>query len=250
MDLAEFRRRCPYLVHYAPLINLDLGLLSAAQVLDRNADGHGNVWARFRHENTFRPYAPDYWKTHSRFLRRAGEAGCCLVVRDVQDFTRIHTLGNNFPLGDGSCLGTNIQLTDNRPGDQAPTREQWFRILNDMFWVFPESAVNSGFVERLRMVTPSRVFSRVRVSTIALADGELVARVRLSAINGGGSNGAFARGTATYKPIGEWLGWPPKEIGLLGGLPADRCASLLHDGGLSLQRSDRIRVVGFWFAKF
>ena len=156
-------------------------------------------------------------------------------MRDAQDVTRIHVLGNNFPLGDGSCLGTTIQLTDNRPGDAAPIRERWFGTLNDMFWVFPENGVNLGFVERLRVVTPGGVLYRVRLSTSALPDSELDARVRLSAINGGGSNGGFARGTATYKHIGEWCGWPPKEIGLLGGLPADLCASLQRCGGLSVE---------------
>jgi len=235
MNVAEFRSWCPYLVHYAPQIDLTLGLLTAAQVLDRNADEQGNVWARFRSENTFRRYPVHHWKTRSRFLRRAGEAGCCLIVRDAHDFTRIHILGNNFPLGDGSCLGTTIQLTDNRQGDTPPTREQWFRILNDMFWVFPEDGVNSGFIERLRVVTPGEVLYRVRLSTSALHDAELDGRVRLSSINGGGSNGGFSRGTATYKPIGEWSGWPPKEIGILGGLPADRCASLQQRGGLSIE---------------
>jgi hypothetical protein len=194
----------------------------------------GNVWARFRNETAFRWYHVDYWKTHSRFLRRAGEGACCLIVRDRQDLTRSHVLGNNFPLGDGRCLGTTIQLTDNLPHTAAPTREQWFRILNDMFWVFPENRVNLGFVERLRVVTPGGVLYRVRLSTSALPDLELDARLRLSAINGGGSNGGFARGTATYKPIEKWSGWPPKEIGLLGGVPADRCASLELRGGLSV----------------
>jgi hypothetical protein len=60
MDVAEFRRCCPYLVHYAPQIDLGLGLLTAAQVLDGNADDDGNVWARFRNENAFRSYPVDY----------------------------------------------------------------------------------------------------------------------------------------------------------------------------------------------
>lgn len=122
MNMAEFRRHCPYLVHYAPQIDLSRGLLTAAQVLDNNADEQRNVWARFRNERTFRSYSADHWKAHSRFLRRAGEAGSCLIVRDARDFTLTHMLGNNFPLGDGSCLGTTIALSDNRPGDAAPSR--------------------------------------------------------------------------------------------------------------------------------
>ncbi|MFL5329223.1 MAG: hypothetical protein ACJ8C4_09925 [Gemmataceae bacterium] len=235
MILAEFRKRCPYLVHYAPQINLTFGLLTAAQILDRNADEHGFVLARFRHETEFQSYPVDYWKTHSRFVRRAGEAGCCLIVQDAQDATRIYVLGNNFPLGDGQCLGTTIPLSDNRPGDAALTREEWFRILNDMFWVFPEDAVNAGFVERLRVVTPGKALFRVRLSTDALPDEELDARVRLCVINGGGSNGAFARGTATYKRISDWSGWPPKELGLCGGLPGDLCDALRQSGDLSVQ---------------
>ena len=70
MDLAEFRRCCPYLVHYAPQIDLALGLLPAAQVLDRNADEHGNLWARFRNENTFRPIP---WTIGKRIPGSSGE---------------------------------------------------------------------------------------------------------------------------------------------------------------------------------
>jgi hypothetical protein len=235
MNLEEFRRYCPYLVHYAPQIDLTVGLLTAAQVLDRNVDEQGNVWARFRNETEFRPYPVDHWKSHSRFLRRAGEAGCCLIVRDALDFTLSYVLGNNFPLGDGRCLGTTIQLTDNLPGDLAPSREQWFRILNDMFWVFSEGAENHGFINRLRVVTPNGKLHRIRLATGALPDSELEGRVRFSAINGGGSNGRFARGTATYKAIREWSSWLPKEIGLVHGLPARQCAALRQNGGLSVE---------------
>lgn len=235
MELPDFRSRCPYLIHFAPQVDLALGLLTAAQVLDMNADERGTVWARFRNEREFKQYPVDHWKSHSRFLRGAGEAGCCLVVRDSRDFTRSHILGNNFPLGDGSCLGTTIKLTDNRPGDSAPSCEQWFRILNDMFWVFPEDAVNSGFVDRLCAATPGGKLYRVRLATAALPDGEIEGRIRLSAMNGGGCRGGFPRGTATYKPLREWSNWPPKEVGLVGGLPASSCATLHRDGGLSVQ---------------
>ncbi len=198
MTLEEFCNRCPFLVHYAPQFDLVAGLLTAAQVLDRNADEQGNVWARFRSETTFQSYSIEYWKANSRFHRKAGESGCCLVVRDVRDFSRMHILGNNYPLGDGTCLGTTIPLSDNRPGDTTPTREQWFRILNDMFWVFPDNCVNTGFVARLRVATPGKVLYCVRLATRLMPDYELKSRIRLSKINGGGSNGCRARGTATY----------------------------------------------------
>lgn len=235
MTPEAFRSACPYLVHFTPQIDLSLGLLSAAQVLDMNSDTSGTVHARFRCEMDFRPYGVDYWKSHSRFVRNAGEAGCCLLVRDVHVPTQSFVLGNNYPLGDGRCLGTTIPLTDNRPGDSAPSREQWFRILNQMFWVFAEGAENRKFVERLRMVSPGGTLYRVRLATVALPDCELESRVRLSAINGGGSNGAFMRGTATYKSISEWSTWPPKEIGLHNGLPASLCATMSEDGGLCVE---------------
>jgi len=236
MDLAEFRQYCPWLNHFTPQLNLADGLLTAAQVLDRNRNEHGNVWARFRSETEFASYPVNYWKTNSRFLRRAGESGCCLFIRDSRDSTRTHVLGNNYPLGDGSCLGTTIPLTDNRPGDPTPSREEWFATLNSMFWVFPEDGINTGFVERLRLATPGSALCRVRISTRMLTDEQLLQRVRLSAINGGGSNGACARGTSTYKPISEWFGWPPREIGLRDGLPANLCASLQDRGGLPIER--------------
>ena len=237
MTIDEFREYCPSLVHFAPQIDLARGLLTAAQVLDLNQDEKGQVWARFRYETAFRPYPVDHWKSRSRFLRGAGEAGSCLVVRDAGDHSRSHILGNNYPLGTGRCIGTTLKLTDNRDGDQPLSREDWFRTLNNMFWVFPESAVNAGFVNRLRGVTPGGRLHRVRLLTRSMPEAELIQRVRLSAINGGGSNGGFARGTATYKPIGDWAGWPPKEIGLYEGLPVARCATLLAEGGLTVQEA-------------
>ena len=80
----QFRQLTPKLVHFAPksFLRRELGLLTAAQVLDLNAENDGKVWARFSRQNTYQPYAKDYWKERSRFLRGAGEVGCNLIVRD------------------------------------------------------------------------------------------------------------------------------------------------------------------------
>ncbi len=156
-----------------------------------------------------------------------------MLVRDPKTCTRGYFLGSNFPLGDGSCLGTTIPLTDNQPGDPPPSREDWFRILNSMFWVFDEQAVNAGVLRHLRSATANNDLVGVRILTRALPDALIEENVRLSAINGGGSNGACPRGTATYKRLREWtLGWPPKEIGLADGLSAELCGELRSSGGV------------------
>ncbi len=236
MTPGEFRSRCPTLVHFSPQVRLDLGLLTASQVLDRNADERGSVWARFPGELEYRAFPTDHWKSHSRFRRRAGEAGSNLLVRDATDATRCFVLGSNFPLGDGTCIGTTLPLTDNRPGDPPPLREDWFRLLNRMFWVFPEDGVNSGFVNRLRLAASTGVVYRVRLNTRSLPDALIQDRILLSSINGGGSNGAFPRGTATYKAVAEWSAsaWPPKEIGIRDGIPRVLCDQLQAEGGLSV----------------
>jgi hypothetical protein len=222
VTLAEFRHLCPVLVHYAPQGHLrpERGLLTAAQILDQSADATGHVWAKFYNDAKYQSYEPDHWKTHSRFRRGAGEAGSNLLVRDAVEPTRVHVLGNNYPLGEGTCLGKTIQLTDNRPGDPEPTRQDWFRTLNDMFWVFDAANVNHGVVNHLRAASPTGKLSRLALRTASLPDEVIAERVRLSAINGGGSNGACARGTATYKAPSEWTrAWPPREIGIRGGIP-------------------------------
>ena len=70
------------------------------------------------------------------------------------------------------------------------------------------------------------------IETAALSD-TFLDQIRLSAINGGGSNGALPRGSATYKPLSEWhWGWPPREIGILGGVPVEVCAHLAAQGAM------------------
>src|SRR5436189_4244015 len=96
------------------------------------------------------------------------------------------------------------------------SREEWFRTLNAMFWVFSDEAVNHGVVRHLRDASPNRTLSRVVLHTRGLTADFIEQRIRLSAINGGGSNGASPRGSATYKPPSLWThGWPPREIGIL-----------------------------------
>lgn len=218
---SEFRRLCPILVHYAPhgQLRLERGLLTASQVLDRNVDAHGRVWAKFIGDEECQSYDVDHWKTRSRFRRGAGEVGSNLMVRDASDSTEFYVLGNNFPLGDGRCLGVTLPLTDNRPGDPTPTRADWFRTLNSMFWVFDAVKVNEGVLNHLRAATPRKRLAKVALQTAKLSDEVIEGHVRLSAINGGGSNGCLARGSATYKKPSEWgERTPPKEIGILDGI--------------------------------
>lgn len=233
MTVREFRRRHPLLVHFGSQLRLELGLLSAAQVLDRNADSRGQVWARFRGQPAYHQYPVDHWKSHSRFLRGAGEAGSSMHVRDAVDPNQSYFLGSNYPLGSGECIGTTLPLSDNRAGDPPPAREDWFRTLNSMFWVFAAAHVNDGFVDRFRLASGDRV-CKVHLATRFLSDDWLENRIRLSKINGGGSNGGFARGTATYKRISEWSGEPPKEIGIVDGVPASLCQELSLAGGLTV----------------
>ncbi len=237
MDTTQFRQFCPALVHFAPRggIRLEEGLLTAAQILDRCADHGGRVWTRFVGEPEFKSYSADHWRSHSRFKRKAGDRGSTVEVRDPRNQERTYFLGNNYPIGDGACLGTSIHLTDNLPGDAEPSREDWFRTLNSMFWVFSEGNVNYGFTEYLRAVAPSRSLSRIRLLTAHVPQDLLEAKVRLSAINGGGSQGGFARGTATYRSLAAWNGWPPKEIGLLHGLSAEECGRLREVGALIVE---------------
>lgn len=234
LSTSDVRRSFPCLVHFAPRGALlrDRGLLTAAQVLDENADSEANVWTKFVGETDFLPWPVDHWKSHSRFRRKAGAAGSNLIVRSQSEDRSHFFLGNNFPLGDGSCLGKTIPLTDNRPGDAQPTARDWFRILNDMFWVFDAEHVNEGVVENLRRASPDGRLSRAIIKTDALSDEFIESHVRLSVINGGGSNGGLARGTATYKRPSEWTERrPPREIGILRGLPA----ALVREIGLVIE---------------
>ncbi len=112
-------------------------------------------------------------------------------------------------------------MTDNRPGDPPPSRAEWFRLLNDMFWVFDPKKVNEGVLNHLRAASSSDRLSRLTIPTAKLSDEFIESRIRLSAINGGGSNGALPRGTATYKKPSEWpASKAPTEIGILRGIPA------------------------------
>jgi hypothetical protein len=233
---ADFKKRYPVLEHYSPLeLRLDLGLLTAAQLLDLNADKQGMVWARFASERDYRSYPKDHWKTHARFKRRAGEDGCNLLVRDATDSSRFYVLGNNYPLGTGKCLGSTIPLTDNWPGHSPPTSQGWFRILNGMFWVFDATRVNTGVIAHLRAASPDRSVVRLRLDTCALTDDEVEQKVRLSAINGGGSNGAPPRGTATYRRPSEWgLPGPPKEIGIVDGIKPRLLSELVRKGAVTV----------------
>lgn len=230
----ELRRAFPALVHYAPHghLRLERGLLTAAQVLDRTAAEDGRVWAKFQGEPDFRGWPVDHWKTHSRFRRKAGDSGSNLLVRSAGDETEVFFLGNNYPLGDGKCLGTSIPLSDNRTGDPEPSREDWFRILNDMFWIFDAQRINRGVLDHLREASPTKRLSRIVVPTAKLSDEFIENRIRLSAINGGGSNGGFPRGRATYKRPSEWDGTKaPKEIGILHGISAE----LAREMGLQVE---------------
>ena len=77
MTVDDFRRHCDCLVHFAPAehVRMDHGLLAAAQLLDLNADQNGQVLVRFAAEPRFSSYDKEYWKSRSRFKRKAGEAG-------------------------------------------------------------------------------------------------------------------------------------------------------------------------------
>ena len=170
---ASFRLQCRQLVHFAPsgFLRLDLGLLTASHVLDLNADpASGRVRARFRNEACFSLHDKERWKSHSRFLRGAGEVGCNLIVQDARDPSQSFCLGNNYPLGSGQCLGTTIPLTENRPGDPRPTREDWFRVLNGMFWVFDSASTNPGVIRRIRDASPTASLSKLTIETAALSD--------------------------------------------------------------------------------
>jgi len=216
-------------------LRLELGLLTAAQVLDLNADDDGFVWTKFLDETIYQKYPKDYWKERSRFKRRAGELGSNLLVRNRRDAGASFFLGNNYPLGSGDCIGTTLPLTDNRPGLRPPTRQEWFRTLNSLFWVFAHDAVNQGFLNHLRAASPVSTPHSVVITTDGLSDEFIEKIIRLSAINGGGSQGARGRGSATFKAPSAWTdGWPPREIGLLDGLDASICATLLAQGTLSV----------------
>jgi len=90
-----------------------------------------------------------------------------------------------------------------------------------MFWVFSTEHVNGGFLDQLRKASLSGQLAKVIIRTATLPDEFVENHVRLSAINGGGSNGGFPRGTATYKRPSEWVATQvPKEIGLLHGISA------------------------------
>jgi hypothetical protein len=235
MTVDDFRRHCDWLVHFAPtgFFCLDYGLLTAAQLLDTNANQNGQVFMRFAAEPNFSPYDKEHWKCRPRFKRKAGELGSNMFLRDKTDPAKSYFLGNNYPLGDGSCIGTTLPLTNNLPGTKEPSREDWFRILNSMFWVFDSNNINQGLLSHLTGASPDRQITRVAVSTKALPDDLLNERVRLSSINGGGANGAFPRGTATYKRLSEWSGsWPPKEIGIWDGIPKEVCAQMLSSRGM------------------
>lgn len=96
-----------------------------------------------------------------------------------------------------------------------------------MFWVFDSQSVNDGVINHLRDASPDRELTRITLVTALLPKELLQDRMRLSAINGGASNGAFPRGTATYKTIVEWTGGrKPREIGLRNGIPAEFFADL------------------------
>jgi hypothetical protein len=104
-----------------------------------------------------------------------------------------------------------------------------------MFWVFDRSHVNDGVIRHLRSASPNGQLVRISLSTDALTDEQIDGKVRVSAINGGGSNGACARGRVTYRHISEWTeGWPPKEIGLQDGVSASLCSELAAAGGIVL----------------
>jgi len=254
MTLENFRRHCAVLVHYAPsgFIRPERGLLTASQILDSNADEWGKVSARFLFEGDYHEFDKEHWKGRSRFVRWKSirqspqaeydrdrhETGCNLLVRDKEDPSKDYFLGNNFPLSDGLCLGTNIGLTDNRAGYPQPSREDWFRLLNRMFWVFDQPSANPGFLNHLRAASKTGHLSVVRLFTCMLPDDIIKERVRMSAINGGGSNGGAPRGTATYKQVADWnVGWPPKEIGILDGLPHDTCIQLRESGALTIEEA-------------
>jgi hypothetical protein len=240
MTPVEFRRLCPALEHYAPsgFLRVEYGLLTAAQLLDLNSDHHGMVSARFCHQSEFESFDRDYWKTHSRFRRRAGEDGCNVIVRHPSDPSRRFFLGNNYPLGEGTCIGTSLPLTDNRPEEPQPTREDWFRTLNNMFWVFDANNVNPGVLTHLRAASHDGTLTKATLVTAGLSDRFIENKIKLSAINGGGSNGALPRGTLTYKRPSEWTrAWPPKEIGIIDGLEVDLCRALMTDGTLTLSET-------------
>jgi hypothetical protein len=239
MTADEFRQRYPVLAHYSPSLELavDDGLLTAAQILDRCADTSGNVWARFKAENEFSQYPVGHWKVRSRFRRRAGEVGSNLIVQDSQDHSLTFILGNNYPLGDGSCLGSTIALTDNRDPNTVLTREDWFSLLNSMFWVFSADDVNEGVIRHLRDASVDGELHCVRIQTPALSEEFIEDRIRLSAINGGGSNGAMPRGTATYRRPSEWHPESrAKEIGVVNGFSPGEVQLLKSAGALTVCR--------------
>lgn len=193
------------------------------------------VAARFSYESDFKYVDKEHWKTQSRFLRGAGEDGCTLIMRHPVDADRFFFLGNNYPLGAGTCIGTSLPLTDNRPEDVQPSREDWFRLLNNMFWVFDSNNVNPGVLDHLKAASNGGRLSKVTFATAGLSDAFIESKIRFSGINGGGSNGALPRGTLTYKRPSEWTrAWPPKEIGIYEGVSPDLCSNLSASGALTV----------------
>lgn len=238
MTPERFRECCPRLVHYSPRKpDLDLGLLTAAQVLDLCADSAGSVSARFAGETDFRAFPKNHWKETSRFLKGGDEVGSSLIVKHHKTGVE-YQLGNNWPLKNGSCLGTTVALSDNRPGDPAPTKAQWFSTLNRMFWMFDAGSINAPFFEHVREAAGGGPMWRLEIRTIGLTDALLAKAMRVAGINGGGFRGRMPRGTATYVPLADWKrAWPPADIAFLDGIDAKTAEFLSDTGNLKIAQS-------------
>ena len=237
LTVAEFVNLSPRLVHFAPrgLLRLEDGLLTARQIVELNASRGHKVWARYVAEPEWRQVDARSLVERSRFLRGAGDVGSNVLVRALADENRVFFLGNNSPLGDGSCVGTTVALTDNRTGDSSPSREGWFKTLNSMFWFFDARRVDANFVNHLASGAERHGWCRIALETAHVPPTLLEERLRLSRINGGVANGVARRGTATYKRLHEWSGrWPPKELGFWDGIPADSCRELIATGALTV----------------
>lgn len=232
MNACDFQEKYPQLVHFSPATtfaekSIEHGLLTASQIIDLHSDPSGNISARFVADQNYVTYNKEYWKTHSRFKRGAGDSGSNILIRHKTDVDQFSILGNNLPLGDGSCIGTTLPLSDNLHGDEAPSREDWFRILNSMFWVFDSRQINAGFIDHIRNSDQNSRVVKIIINTRSLSDEFIEHNIRLSSINGGGSNGAFPRGTATYKKPSQWTSHKtPIEIGILDGIPKRIISSL------------------------
>lgn len=217
----EFREKIKCLIHFAPsnsLSNeriLSQGLCTASQIIEANAVNQ-IVFAKFKRDPKYRQYNSRELNSMVRFKERSSAEESEIMIQDVHDNIKYYILGDQYPLGRAKfldkCLKNNIQ------------KSEWIAFLNDFFWVFDRNNINKGFASKIAAGGRHAI---LEISTDALSDEFIETRIRLSQINGGGSNGCFPRDYETYRPPSEWdINNTPKEIGILNGISKELVGEL------------------------